>query len=311
MLPCAGLAPTASGQRLPGKAVTLVVGYAAGGGIDIIARLLAVRLAESLAQAVIVENRPGAAARIANEYVAKAAPDGLTLLVTTAVGAIDVAGPAARLDPVHDFAPVSTIASSPMVLVVNPSIPVMTVRDLVDRARAMPGTLNYSSSGSGTTGHLYAELFKLRTATDIVHVPFKGTAPALSALLGGVVEMAFVPVPGVVQYVKAGRLRALATTGAARSTLLPEVPTMREEGAGGVEASVWYGVLAPAGTPRDIVHAIALAIKDATGSAEFRRRLLELGAEPAAMTPDQFDQLLRDQVSQWTEVVKAAGIRGD
>ena len=308
----AGHAPTALGQRLSGKPVTLVVGSAAGGGIDIIARLLAVRLAESLVHAVIVENRPGAAARIANEHVAKAAPDGLTLLVTTAVGAIDLAGPVGqRLDPLHDFAPVSTIASSPMVLVVNPSVPVMTVRELIDRARTMPGSLNCSSSGSGTTGHLYAELFKLRTGTDIVHVPFKGTAPALSALLAGVVDMSFVPVPGVVQYVKTGRLRPLATTGATRSALLPEVPTMTEAGAGGVEASVWYGVLAPAATPRDIVNVIALAINDATHSAEFRQRLLELGAEPVAMTPDQFGQLLRDQMSQWTEVVGVAGIRGD
>jgi tripartite-type tricarboxylate transporter receptor subunit TctC len=303
---------TALAQRFPSKPLTLVVGFAPGGGVDINARLLALRLAEYLGQPVIVENRPGAGSRIANEYVAKAAPDGHTLLVTTAAVAIDMAlHEKLRVDTLRDFAPVSTISSSPMILVVNPSVPVKDVRELIARARAMPGTLNYSSSGSGTTGHLYGELFKQRTGTDIVHIPYKGTAPALTALIAGEVDMSFATVPAVLQYVRAGRLRPLASTGEKRSELMPDVPTIKEAGVSGVVASVWYGVFAPAATPPDVVNIVARAVIDASRSPDFRRRLLELGAEPVAGTPEEFGRLLREEVAKWAQVVKAGGIRAD
>jgi tripartite-type tricarboxylate transporter receptor subunit TctC len=303
---------TALAQRFPGMPVTLVVGFAAGGGIDINARLLAVKLSESLGQPVIVENRPGAGSKIAKEHVAKAAPDGYTLLATTTAAAIDMASyEKGEVDTLRDFAPVSTISRSPMVLVVNPSLPVRDVRELVARARAMPGTLNYSSSGSGTTGHLCGELFKLRTGTDIVHIPYKGNAPSLAALVAGDVEMSFAEVPTVLQYIKEGRLRPLALTGEKRSELLPEVPTMKEAGISGAEATVWYGVLAPAATPPDVVRTLARAIRDATDSPDFRKRLLDLGAEPAATTPEEFGRLLQEELARWGKVVKAAGVHAD
>jgi tripartite-type tricarboxylate transporter receptor subunit TctC len=307
------VAPDAAAQlqAFPNRPVTLVVGSAAGGGVDIVARLLAVRLATSLGHPVIVENRPGAAARIANDYVARAQPDGYTLLINTAAGAVDAAGERPGADPLREFAPVSTIASTPMILVVNPTVPVTDLRQLIARARAMPGMLNYSSSGAGTTGNLYGELFKLKTGTDIVHIAYRGTAPALTALIAGDVELTFVPVPGALQYVRAGRLRALATTGAARCELLPDVPTMAEAGAPGVSASVWYGVLAPAGTAPEIVAVLAHAVLEATASPELKRQLAELGAQPAASTPDEFGRLLRAESARWTEVVKVAGIHTD
>ena len=198
-----------------------------------------------------------------------------------------------------------------MILVANPSVPVKDVAELIARARAAPGSLNYSSSGSGTTGHFYGELFKLRTGIDIVHVPYKGTAPALTALLAGDVDMTFAPMPAVLQYVRAGRLRPLATTGEKRSDLMPEVPTMKEAGASGVVASVWYGVLAPAATPPEVVALLARAVMDASRSPDFRRRLIDLGAEPVAITPEEFSKLLHEELAKWAEVVEAAGIRAD
>jgi tripartite-type tricarboxylate transporter receptor subunit TctC len=224
----------------PERPLTLVVGFAPGGGIDINARLLAKGLSRVLGQPVVVENRPGAGSKIANEHVAKARPDGYTLLVTTAAIAIDMAlGRNAGIDKEADFVPVSTISTTPMILAVKPSLPVGNVRELVARARSRPGEMNYSSAGTGTTLHLYAELFKLGMGTDILHVPYKGNAPSLNALLAGDVDMTFATMPSILPLVKAGRLRALATTGEARSPLLPDVPTMKEAGIDDAEADVW------------------------------------------------------------------------
>jgi len=241
--------------------------------------------------------------------VARAPADGHTLLVSTAAGIVDTSSPDSSVP--GDLAPVSTVASSAMVLVVNAALPVTDLRQLTMRAREKPGTLNYSSSGLGTTGHLYGELFKLRTGTDIVHVPYRGTAPALAALLAADVDMSFVPVPGVLQYIRAGRLGALAVTSERRSALIPEVPTMAEAGARGVAASVWYGVFAPASTSPDVVDFLARAVADATRSDEYRRRLVDLGAEPVASTPAEFGALLQDEADRWTGVIRAAGIRAE
>ena len=296
----------------PSRPLTLVVGFAPGGGIDIQARLLAKGLERYFGQPVIVENRPGAGSRIASEHVARASPDGYTLLVTAAAAAIDMALSAnAGVDKLRDFAPVSTISSSPMILVVNPSVPVADVQALITRARSLPGVLNYSSSGAGTTGHLYGELFKLRTRTDIVHVPYKGTAPALGSLLAGDVEMTFASSASVMQFVKAGRVRALATTGARRSPLLPDVPTIEEAGVANAQADIWYGVLAPAATPPDVIEALAKATTSVTTSAEFSQRMLGLGVEPSANTPGAFRVLLQEEVARWAEVAKAAHIQAD
>jgi tripartite-type tricarboxylate transporter receptor subunit TctC len=298
-------------EAFPNQVVTLVVGFAPGGGIDVIARLFAARLAEALGHPVIVENRPGAGSRIANDYVTRSKPDGHTLLVTAAATVIDMEISGKHGEGLRAFAPVSTIANGPMILVVRAASPAWTLDELVARARAAPGRLNYSSSGPGTTVHLYGELFKLRTGVDIVHVPYKGTAPALAALLAGDVDLTFAPVVAVVPHVKAGQLRALATTGARRAALLPDVPTMTEAGTRGVEATVWYGLLAPAGTPAAVVDTLARAVADATRSPEFRRRLLDLGLEPEASAPEAFTQLLRDEVVKWSDVVKTAGVHAE
>lgn len=308
----AAFAATDAAKHFPSKPITLVVGFAPGGGIDINARLLAKGLERRFGQPVIVENRPGAGSKIANAHVAKAAADGYTLLVTTAAVAIDMAFSAnAGIDAQRDFAPVSTLSTTPMILVVNPSLPVESVQELVAYAHARPGALNYSSSGTGTTLHLYGELFKLRTGADILHVPFKGTAPSLNALLAGDVQMSFVTAPSAVQFVKAHKLRPLATTGGTRSELLPDVPTMQEAGISDAKAEVWYGILAPAGTPPDVIDMLAKAIDAVSRSTEFRRRMHDLGIEPNASAPDAFRLRVREEVARWAEVAKSARIHPD
>ena len=244
-------AASALAQPYPSRPIRLVVGFTPGGGTDIIARLIASKLPEVLGQPVVVENRPGAATNIANELVARSAPDGYTLLVCTSVVAINMAlYKKLPYDTVRDFAPVSLFADAPNVLVVYNGVPARTVEELVALARAKPGVLNYSSAGSGTSQNMSGELFKLRTGTNIVHVPFKGTAPSLTAVMGGEVEMTFANIPAILQHVKAGRLRPLALSGERRSELMPDVPTIKEAGVPDGAVGVWYGVLAPAATPR-------------------------------------------------------------
>ena len=260
----------------------------------------------------MVENRPGAGTNIANELVAKAPPDGYTLLVTTAALAINMSLYAKLpFDAVRDFAPVSVFSESPNVLVTNAKLPVASVKELVELARQSPGRLNYSSAGIGTTQHLAAELLKLRTGTFIVHIPYKGTAPSLTGLIGGEVDLSFANIPSIQAHVKSGRLRALAVAAARRDPQLPEVPTMKEAGVDGVEVVVWYGVLAPAATPKAIVQTLSDAVVRATRDADTRRRLLEQGAEPVGNTPEEFSKLLRDEVARWAEVVKVSGARAD
>jgi tripartite-type tricarboxylate transporter receptor subunit TctC len=298
-------------QNYPVKPIRLVVGFTPGGGVDINARLLAVKLSEYLGQQVIVDNRPGAGTNIANEFVAKAAPDGHTLLMSTATVAINMAlYRKLNYDTLRDFAAVSLFSASPNVLVVNASVPVTSVAQLVALARARPGALNYASAGSGTTQHLSGELFKTRTATDIVHVPYKGTAPALTALIAANVDLSFANIPAIHQHVKSGRLRPLASTGPKRSELMPEVPTMKEAGVD-MEVVVWYGVLAPAATPPEIVSRLAQLVARAARSPDVRQRLLDQGAEPVGNTPEEFSRQLHAEVATWAEVVKLSGAKAD
>jgi len=299
-------------QTYPSKPVRLVVGFPPGGGVDLNARLLALKLADALGQSMIVDNRPGAGTNIANELVARSAPDGYTLLVTSTAVAINMAlYKKLPFDTLRDFAPISIFSESPNVLVVSNSVPARNVSELIALARAKPGVMNYSSAGSGTTQHMAAELFKLRTGTDIVHVPFKGSAPSLTSLIAGDVDMTFANVLAILPHVRAGRLRPLASASEKRAELLPDVPTMKEAGVGGVEVSVWYGVLAPAATPRDIVNALANAVMKAARSPDIRQRLLDQGAEPVGNTPEEFGRLLRDEIAKWTEVIAVSGARVD
>lgn len=304
--------PAAVGQPYPSKPIRLVVGFPPGGGVDINARLLQPKLIEYLGQPVIVDNRPGAGTNIANEHVAKSPPEGYTLLMSTATVAINMSlYQKVPYDTLRDFAAVSLFSMSPNILVVHPSVPAKNVKELVALAKSKPGALNFSSAGSGTTQHLSGELFKLRTRTDMVHVPYKGSAPSLTALMGGEVSLTFANIPAIFSHVKSGRLRPIANLGPKRSELMPEVPIMKEAGINGVEVTVWYGVLAPAATPREIVNRLADAIARAARSPDIRQRLLDLGAEPVGNTPEEFGKLLREEVVRWAEVVKVSGARAD
>jgi tripartite-type tricarboxylate transporter receptor subunit TctC len=303
---------TSSGQAYPSKPIRIVVGFTPGGGVDINARLLAPKLTEDFGQQVIVENRPGAGTNIANELVARAAPDGYTLLINTAAVAINMSlYKKVGYDALRDFAPLSMFSMSPNILVVHASVPVRNVKELIALAKARPGQLNFSSAGAGTTQHLAGELFNLRAGTKMVHVPYRGSAPSLTALISGEVDLTYANIPAISAHVKAGRLRPLANLGPKRSDQLPEVPTMREAGIKGVEVVVWYGLLAPAATPRDIVAKLADAIARAARSPDTRQRLLDLGAEPVGNTPEEFGKLLREEVARWAEVVKISGARAD
>ncbi|HYY61308.1 MAG TPA: tripartite tricarboxylate transporter substrate binding protein [Burkholderiales bacterium] len=293
-------ASVALAQPYPSRPVRFVVGFTPGGGVDINARLLAAKMSELLGQQIVVENKPGAGTNIANELVAKSAPDGYTLLFTSPAVAINMSlyrNP--PYDALRDFAGVAVFSQSTNLLVVPASLSARSVQELVAMARERPGELNYSSAGQGTTQHLAAELFKLRTGTNIVHVPYKGSAPSLTALIAGEVQLSFVNPVAAGPHVKSGRLRALAIAGAKRTALLPEVPTMKEAGVEGVEVPLWYGLLAPKATPGDIVRTLAKAVAGAAQSDEMRNKLAQDGAEPVGNSPEDFDRQMRDEVVRW------------
>ena len=305
-------AGSAWGQGYPLRPVRLVLGFTPGGGVDINARMLAAKLGEILGQPVIVENRPGAGTNIANELVARAAPDGYTLLINTAAVAINMSlYKNLPFDTLKDFAPVSVFSESQNIMLTSVAKPYRNAAEVIAAARARPGALTYGSAGSGSTQHLAGELFKLQTRSDILHVPYKGSAPALTALLSGEVDLVFINVPAILAQVRAGRLRALAAAGARRSDLMPEVPTLKEAGISGVEVVVWYGVLAPAATPKEVVATLGRAIAQAARAPDIRQKLLEQGAEPVGNTPEEFGSLLKEEVAKWREVVRASGLKVD
>ena len=259
-----------------------------------------------------MENRPGAGTNIANEHVARSPADGYTLLINTAAVAINMSlYRKVPFDTLRDFAGISLFSMSPNILVVHASVPAKNAKELIALARAHPGKLNFSSAGNGTTQHLSGELFKVRTKTSMAHIPFKGSAPSMTALISGEVDLSFANIPAISQHVKSGRLRPLANLGPKRAAQLPEVPTMKEAGVDGVEVVVWYGVLAPAKTPREIVNTLAGAIAKAARAPDVTQRLLDLGAEPVGNTPEEFSKLLREEVAKWAEVVKTSGARVD
>jgi tripartite-type tricarboxylate transporter receptor subunit TctC len=296
----------------PSRPARVLVGFTPGGGVDINARLAASKLSEYLGQQFIVENRPGAGTNIANEAAAKASPDGYTLLFNSPAVAINMSlykNP--PYDALRDFAAVSIFSESTNILVVPASLPVQSVQDLIALAKEKPGALNYSSAGPGTTQHLAAELFKLRTGTKIVHVPYKGSSPSLTALIAGDVQLSFVNPVAIGQHVKSGRLRALAVAGSKRTTFLPDVPTLKEAGVEGVEVPLWFGLLAPAGTSSDIVHALAAAIARGAHSPDMQKKLYDQGAEPVGNTPEEFQAMLKNEVARWAEVVKISGARAE
>ena len=307
-------APAAAQETAyPTKPVRLVVPFPAGGTTDILARAVAQRLSETWGQQVIVDNRPGAGGNIGSELVAKSAPDGYTLLMgTVGTHAINPSLYAKMpYDHVKDFTPVVLVAGVPNVLVVNPSLPVHSVPELITYAKANPGKLNFASSGNGTSIHLSGELFRTMTGVDMTHVPYKGSAPALTDLVGGQVQLMFDNLPSSLQFIKTGKLRALAVTSAARSAALPELPTLAESGLPGFEASSWFGILAPAGTPKDIVAKINAAVGNWLASPEAKEKLAAQGAIAAGGSPDAFVKHIDAETAKWAKVVKASGAHID
>jgi tripartite-type tricarboxylate transporter receptor subunit TctC len=298
----------AAAQDFPKKPIELVVPFVAGGTTDNIARLIAQRFSDSWGQAVVVNNRPGSGGTIATNIVARAAPDGHTLLVTTIGFAITAGLQKLPYDPIKDFAPISELASLPLMLVVHSSVPATTLAEFIALARAKPGGWDYASAGIGTSPHLAAEMFKSMAGVDLVHVPFKGNAEANNAMLGGHVKIYFALVPAVLQHVKAGSLRALAVTTEKRLPYLPDVPTIAELGFPGYEINSWQGVLAPAGTPNDVVTKINGELVHLVNSPEVRARMAQEGADPVGSTPDQFAERVKSEITKWTKVIKASGM---
>jgi tripartite-type tricarboxylate transporter receptor subunit TctC len=300
-------------QSYPSRPIRLVVPFPAGGTTDILAREAAQKLTEALGQAVVVDNRPGAAGNIGSDLVAKSAPDGYTLLMgTVGTHAINPSLYSKMpYDHVKDFAPVVLVAGVPNVLVVNPTLPVNSVADLIKLAKDKPGQINFASSGSGTSIHLSGELFKTMAGVDMTHVPYKGSSPALTDLIGGQVQIMFDNLPSALPQIKGGRLRAIAVTSLKRAPVLPDIPTINESGLPGFEASSWFGVLAPAGTPAAIVARINTEVNKWLQSADAREKLLGQGAEAAGGSPEQFANHIRAESAKWAKVVKASGAKVD
>ena len=300
-------------QTYPAHPIRMVVPFAAAGPTDVIARIVAQKLSEAWGQQVVVDNRPGAAGNIGSELVSKAAPDGYTLeMGTVGTHAINPSLYAKMpYDHVRDFVPIVLVAGVPNVLVVNPSLPVNSVQELIAYAKANPGKINFASSGSGTSIHLSGEMFRTITGVDITHVPYKGSAPALTDLMGGQVQIMFDNLPSSLAFIKAGKLKALAVTSATRATALPDVPTMVEAGVPGFEASSWFGMLAPAGTPREIVNKVNADVNKWLSSPEAKEKLAQQGAIAAGGTPEDFANHIAAETAKWAKVVKASGAKVD
>jgi len=311
MFACIALGALA--QSYPNRPIRLVVPFPAAGTTDILARAAAQKLTESLGQAVIVDNRPGAGGNIGSDLVAKSAPDGYTLLMgTVGTHAINPSLYSKMpYDHVKDFVPVVLVAGVPNVLVVNPALPVNSVADLIKLAKDKPGTINFASSGSGTSIHLSGELFKTMAGVDMTHVPYKGSSPALTDLIGGQVQVMFDNLPSALPQIKGGKLRAIAVTSLKRAPALPDIPTISESGLPGFEASSWFGVLAPAGTPAPIVARINAEVNRWLQSADAREKLISQGAEAAGGSPEQFAAHIRAESEKWAKVVKASGAKVD
>jgi len=308
----ASSAQTPSPAGYPSRPLRLIVPFAPGGGNDILARILATQLAAGLGQQTVVDNRPGAAGITATEIVAKASPDGYTLLLGF-MGplAISPAFTPLPYDPVGDFASLDLLATSYHILVVNPSLPARSVKELIDLARSQPGKLNYASSGLGANLHLMTELFKAVAGVDIVHIPYKGSGPAANAVLAGEAQMLFGSITSSLPYVRANRLAALAVTSPARSPLAPEVPTLTESGVSGVDVPSWYTLLAPARTQRDATDRLRAELGRIASAADFREQVGRQAIEVRMLAPDEYAGFLRAEIEKWGKVVRSNGLKAE
>ena len=308
-----GYVQAASMQPYPTKPLRLLVGFSPGGASDITTRILGQKLSEAFGQPVITDNRAGASGAIAARIVAQSAPDGYTLLSgATSILALNPAMMAKPgYDSLKDFTPVSQTVSMPQVLVVHPSVKASSLKELIALAKARPGELNYSSSGSGSSSHLAIELLKYMTGINLVHVPFKGSGQSMPALLAGQVQMIFDPLPTSLLHGKTGKLRALAISTAKRSPAMPDLPTAAEAGVRGFESSLWYGLLLPAGASNPLVDKLNTAVNDALRSPDLVERFAALGAEPAGSTAIAFSKTIAEEITKWGRVIKSAGIRAE
>jgi len=296
-------------QAYPAKPVRVIVSYAPGGATDIVARLVAQKLTESMGRSFVIDNVTGAGGVIGDSQAARAAPDGYTLLGTSSSFSINPAVVAKLpFDPVKSFAPIALVARSPFMLVVHPSLPVKSVKELIALAKAHPDKLNYASAGQGTAVHLTVELFNSMAGVKMTHIPYKGSGPALIDLLSGQVQLTFANVLSSRGHVEAGRLRALAVSSAKRSSVLPHLPTVAEAGVPGYGTGSWYGYLAPAGTPQPVVQRLNAEINKAIQSADLAKRLASDGAEPAGGPPEEFGEFVASEITRWRQVVKERGI---
>lgn len=305
-------APQARAQTYPAKAVRMIVPYAPGGSVDVLARMLAPHLIESMGQQVVMDNRPGASGNIGTELTVRSPADGYTIMMVTIPFVVNP-NLYAKLpfDVVRDLAPVSLLAAAPFVLVAHPSLPARSVKELIALAKLQPGKLNYPSGGNGTNSHIAMELFKSLTGARIVHVPYKGGGPALIAVVSGEADLGILGFEVVRSHVGSGKLRALAITGAKRSSRLPETPTVAEAGVAGYQFTTWYGVLVPAGTPPEIIGTLNGHLVKAMRAPELAERLSRDGTEVAATSPAQFAAHIGSELARWAKVIKEAGLRAD
>lgn len=301
----------AAQSAYPNRPVRIVVGFAPGGGVDVTARLIGQALSERLGQQFFVENRPGAGTNIGTEAVVNAVPDGYTLLLATNPNTVNATlYEKLNFNFIRDIAPVAMVSRVPNVMEVHPSFPATTIGEFVTYAKAHPAQINFASAGIGSSDHMAGEMFKAIAEIELVHVPYRGVAPALNDLIGGQVQVMFGSMPSTIQHIKAGKLRALAVTTPSRSEALPEVPTISEVFPG-YEASTWYGVGAPKKTPRVIIEKLNTEINSALREPKLKGRLAELGAEPNSMTPAEFEKFISDETDRWGKIVRLAGLKAE
>lgn len=312
VLALALLTATAAAQTYPTRAVRVIVPFPPGAGVDIVARTVMPRLAEALGQQFVIDNRAGASGNLGAEVAARAAPDGYTLLFTPAsVASSQALYPKLGYNLVNDLEPISMVAAAPFVLVVHPSLPVRSVKELIAMAKARPGQLLYASTGNGGSPHLATELFKQQAKIDITHIPYKGTPPAVTDLIAGQVSMMFANTLSVLPYVNSGRLRALAISSAKRSAAAPSLPTIAEGGMPGFDSTTWFGVLIPTGAPRDIVARLGTELRRIVHTKALGESLIAQGADPIGSSAEEFAARIKSDIAKWTVTIKAAGVRAE
>jgi tripartite-type tricarboxylate transporter receptor subunit TctC len=305
-------APCGAAAAYPDHPIRIVVPVAPGGGNDIVARMLARRLSDRWSQPVVVDNRPGASTAIGSEIVARASPDGYTIMLCSVSFAINAAA-RARLpfDPIRDFAPITQVARVPQIVVVNPSLPAASLKEFIALAKAKPGQINYASAGNGSSTHLAMELLMEMTGISLNHVPYKGTAPGLTDVIAGHIQVTFNAIPPVLPHVKSGKVRALGVANPRRFPTLPDVPTFDEAGLPGYTFSSWFGILAPARTPREILRQLNAELVRIIRDPEINRTFIELGIDPLGTSPEEFGKNLRADITQWSDLVRRRNIRAE